>query len=522
MTVGDSVKRVATEPGLSVNRHFSPPVQMQLLPNHFLLATVASMSKRRTQRHSKTRQADNSQAAQSTNSQAAGPEDSRARFTTPIILLTIVLVLGLFAVSVRRGWLFGTTTESRDGSTDRAISTQSLEGLTIEELEDKLDIPALGEIPERGKTIDIDAWTAQLDEACAGLKSSYPSDAKAEHLYGLIQLRLKRTKSAEPSLRRAVELSPANLQMRADLADLLMQLGQDEEALQVLVAANATEKSSVTSLEYYLLLADCQARNGDLESSEATLVLATQVAPRDAAAWLRLAKVQLQQRNSAQAESSVRKAIKQNSTNAEAWQVLHQALKLQRRDDESKAALEQWNKYKSQNRVRDATTFDDEMASSMTKIFGSCFRSLAVLYESNGNKKVAQSMYQRAIWANPRDTSAILGWTNMLRSAGDFRTAIELNRRLVRLQPDEYLNYQNVANLSMELSRPRDAEAALRLACRRMPENGNAHLVLANFLLFLNKPGEAKAPANRAKQLLGTSESESLVNRIQESLSTSR
>ena len=480
------------------------------------------MSKRRTQRHSKTRLSDNSPAAKRTNSQAAGTEESAARFSTSIILLTIVLVLGLLALSVSRGWLFGTTAESRDRSTDRVTSAQSLEGLTIEELEDKLAIPAMNDIPEPSKTIDIDAWTAQLDEACAGLKSSYPSDAKAEHLYGLIQLRLKRTKSAEPSLRRAVELSPANLQMRADLADLLMQLGQDEEALRVLLAANATEKPSVTSLDYYLLLADCQARNGDLESSEATLVLATQLAPRDAAAWLRLAKVQLQQRKSAETESNVRKAIELNSSNAEAWQVLHQALKLQRREDESKAALEQWNKYKSQARVRDATTFDDEMASSMTKIFGSCFRSLAVVYQSNGNKEIAQSMYQRAILANPRDTSAILGWANMLRSTGDFRSAIELNRRLVRLQPEDYFNYQNFANLSMELSRPRDAEAALRLACQRMPENGNAHLALANFLLFLNKPGEAKAPANRAKQLLGTSESESLVNRIQESLSTSR
>lgn len=480
------------------------------------------MSKRRSQRHGKTRNADNTPATLSINSQAAGPQESRARSTTPIILLTIVLALGLFAVLVRRGWLFGTTTESGDGATDLALSYQSLEGLTIEELEDKLAIPALSEIPELSKTINIDAWTAQLDEACAGLKSNYPGDAKAEHLYGLIQLRLKRTKSAEPALRRAVELSPANLQMRADLADLLMQLGQDAEALQVLDASNVTEKQSALSVEYCVLLADCLARNGDLERSEATLILATQMAPRDEAAWLRLAKVQLQQRKIAEAESSVRKAIELSASNAEAWQVLHQALKLQRRDDESRAALEQWNTHRPQTRVREATTFDDEMTSSMTKIFGSCFRSLAVLHESNGNKHVAQSMYQHAISANPRDSTAILGWAKMLRIAGDFRSAMELNRRLIRLQPDEFLNYQNVANLSMELSRPRDAEAALRLACRRMPEIGNAHLVLAKFLLFLNKPGEAKEPANRAMQLLRTSESESLVNRIQELLSTSR
>ncbi len=302
----------------------------------------------------------------------------------------------------------------------------------------------------------------------------------------------------------------------------LLQLGQDEEALRVLLAANATKTPSATSLQYYLLLADCQARIGDLESSEATLVLATQLAPSDETAWLRLAKIQLQQRKVEQAESSVRKAIQQNASNAEAWQVLHQALKLQRREEESKSALERWEKLKSQPRVRDATTFDDELASSMTTIFGSCFRSLAVVYQSNGNTELAQAMYQRAILANPRDTATLLGWANMLRSAGDFRSAIELNKRLVRLQPEDYLNYQNVATLAMELSRPRDAEAALRLACKRMPENGNAHLALANFLLFLNKPGEAKAPAIRAKELLGTSESDSLVDRIQESLSTSR
>ncbi len=186
-----------------------------------------------------------------------------------------------------------------------------------------------------------------MDEACATLTSNYPGDAKAEHLYGLIQLRLKRTKSAEPLLRRAVELSPDNLQMRADLADLLLQLGQDEEALRVLLAANAMKTPSIGSLQYYLLLADCQARIGDLESSEATLVLATQVAPTDDAAWLRLAKVQIQQRKAERAESSVRKALQQNASNAEAWQVLHQTLKLQRREQESKEALERWKKLKS-------------------------------------------------------------------------------------------------------------------------------------------------------------------------------
>ncbi len=146
MTVGDSVKRVATEPGLSVNRHFLTLVQLRLLPIPF----------------SKSHQADNLQAAQQAKSRAAGAEASRTRlskFSKLILLLMIALTTGLLIISLRRGWLFGTSPDSGNRIADRVASAQSLERLSIEELEDKLAIPALSEIPEPSKTIDIDAWT---------------------------------------------------------------------------------------------------------------------------------------------------------------------------------------------------------------------------------------------------------------------------------------------------------------------------------------------------------------------------
>ncbi len=73
-----------------------------------------------------------------------------------------------------------------------------------------------------------------LDTALTALQRDLPDDAQAQHLYGVAQMRLKRTQLAEPALKLAVEKAPKDWQMRIDLADLLMQLGRNAEALELL------------------------------------------------------------------------------------------------------------------------------------------------------------------------------------------------------------------------------------------------------------------------------------------------
>ncbi len=385
----------------------------------------------------------------------------------------------------------------------------SLAALSISALESILKLPAA--LPENAITsIDDEAWTARIDAALSDLKATLPADAQAEHLHGLVLLKLKRTKLAEPSLKRAVELDSDNQEMRLDLAELLSQLGRDDEALQVLKGPVRQPLSA----KYQMQLGDCQLRLGQLEEAIASFSAVTQADPRQADAWIKLGKAQLQKQLPAECEQSARRAIEQSADNLEAWTLRGRALALLKRPDEAKEALARVKELNAKNAERLKPSFEVAHAQSMSKVYGSAFRSMAILFDTKGNPNKAASMYQLAMQADPEDWVALGKWAALLRKLGEFEQAAQLHKRLVAQQPMEQAHYQNLANMSMELNRPRDAEAALRLACLRMPSNGNCHLILARFLLLLNKPSEAAQAARTAYDILKTDEAAQLLKQI--------
>ncbi len=105
------------------------------------------MSKRRNQRQNQNRNAATQPSTRQSNLQSIATEKPLSRFSTPILFLTLVLIACLLTILLRRDWLFETPANSLDAK-ERTTSAQSLEGLSIEELEDKLAIPALSEVPE--------------------------------------------------------------------------------------------------------------------------------------------------------------------------------------------------------------------------------------------------------------------------------------------------------------------------------------------------------------------------------------
>lgn len=431
----------------------------------------------------------------------------RNRWAT-LLVLASALLMG--------SWLLVNSKSGRERAPNKAMqrfpTRDSLATLTADELETFLKLPRA--VPQDSQaTMDVEAWTNKLDEALQAFDRDLPNDAQAEHLHGLIDSKLKRTQLAEPRLRKAIELAPDNLEMKLDLSDLLMQLGRDDEALTILKSCGPPP----LPVSYWARLGDCQDRLGLLDDAAMSFASAVATDAQHTEVWLKLGKTQLQQQKYAESEQSLRKAIELEAGNVDAWSHLGRVLSLQKRPDEAKAALARARELTTSKPANSSESFETAHAQSMTKVFGSAYRSLALLYQAKGDTNKAHAMFRQTMEADPTDWVALGKWAALMRGLGEFEQAAQLHKQLVKRDPMEAAHYQNLANISMELNRPRDAEAALRLACLRRPGDGNSHLLLARFLLLTNKPAEAIEPARAAAKLLDSDEAKQLVELYEQS-----
>ncbi|MFO0941157.1 MAG: tetratricopeptide repeat protein [Pirellulales bacterium] len=259
--------------------------------------------------------------------QSAKPSE-KARLIRLIALFVLVGSLGYLWLDRNRQSAPSSTNHRLDASSgDTSNSSErirSLEGMSVEQLEQFLKIPALESDLEKSTKVDVEMWTQQLDRDLEQVQQRQPNDAKIEHLVGLANLRLKRTSQAEPNLRRAVELEPSNPQMRFDLADLLLQLGRDGDALEALNGIGRT----VSNAQYLVLTAECQTRQGKLAEAVMTLTLAVELAPNNADIWVRLGKLQLQQKDFENARRNATRATEIDGAFADGWLLLSQVNKL--------------------------------------------------------------------------------------------------------------------------------------------------------------------------------------------------
>ncbi len=454
-------------------------------------------------------------AAQRSDGKAASASADRSPRSKYVYCgVLLLLIVGISSVWYQYQISRIRSSRPRINATDAAQPMLiGLQDLSRDDLETLLSLPAPELDGFSSFKIDTDFWTQTIDDAFQSLKAAYPEDPQVEHLFGLVQLRLNRTKLAEPSLKRSLELDQDNIQIRTDLAKLYLQLGRDNEAIDVLLPL---KKLQQLPAETVLLMGDCLQRLGRLEEAEQTFSTAAKLHANSSDAWTKLARVQLQQQKLQESQRSVDTAIKLDSQNAELWLLLNQILTLQKKPQEAAIALQRWQEQKE--RPSEETlelSFEAKHSLSMARVFSSSFRSMAALYQTHGGSAAAHRMYESAVKVNPLDAAALTAWASQFRKEGNISKAIEFNRRLLQLQPQEPAHYQNYANLCMEATQPREAEAALRLACMNLPNDGKMHLLLARFLLLLNKPVEAVAPARTASQILRSGEAEEVLSQAE-------
>lgn len=288
------------------------------------------------------------------------------------------------------------------------------------------------------KQLSDEAIEAELRPAMLELVEKFPDDYQAYHLAGIVAVRFKQTNLAQPLLRRSLELASNDIQIRMDLADMLLQAGNNDGALELLEAGAADGSNSPN---YLHMLADAQLRGGDVKQASQTLVEAIQRFPQSEQNLLSLGKAQLQLGDFAAAELSLRTAISINANNRPALIALSQALAFQTKTEEVSQIREELKLMG--DGTPEIDSFDSVFEASLRRFACSSFRSLAVVYQRHLDGVTAKHWLDRAHRTDPADSLTLAYLTSYYRNTGEFEAAAEVTRELVQLEPETLHNYES-------------------------------------------------------------------------------
>ncbi len=342
--------------------------------------------------------------------------------------------------------------------------------------------------------IEYDSVQRELREAIEDLVALYQDDYKAQHLAGLVYAQLKQSTLAEKAFRNSIASNATDVQIRIDLAKELMQTGRDDEAL--LVLHPVVERGGKSS-EYTLLHAELQTRVGRLDEAIATLAAATKHFHASAKHWLQIGKLRFQAGDYTTAEEDIRKSIELDRGDEQAWLALCQVLAARKASAELGEARKEFELLRAKN-AKLSRGFEEVHLQTLRRFAVSSLRSMGLIYFEHQAFEPALRRFRRALKLEPRDLPTLNALAAYYRRLGKLELACETNRAILFIANDDYVNFTNLASLSMECNEVARAEAVLRLASERAVAPERSHLNLAKFLMMVNKPQQAVAPARLA------------------------
>jgi serine/threonine-protein kinase len=333
-------------------------------------------------------------------------------------------------------------------------------------------------------------WAAALDDwAWATLMLHGPQDKLRPHLLGIAKLAdrddqraelremRKRGKVTLDDLRRfdASTFAPATARL---FAEMYWMNGDVESAGAVL---RETQRRHPDSFPIVLRLAQlCFARSNAEEALRFASV-ASALRPRSTSAAFLKGNILRWMVRYPEAESALRRAIRNGPTHAVSWHQLGHVLDGLRRPDEALAAY------------RKAVDVDADDADAHTCL-GSALRA-------RGNLEEAERLQRRAIDLDPRMAMAYNNLGGTLNATLRFDEAEAAYRKAIELDPRLALAHSNLGHVLMAKNLPKDALQSYDTALALEPNMAMAHTGRADALRDLGELEESERAARKAIEL---------------------
>ncbi len=326
----------------------------------------------------------------------------------------------------------------------------------------------------------------------------YPSDPAILHIAGLIYAELQQSERAIELLRKSNKIAPNKVDVVVALADLLMQVGKQEEVIALV------EKTIGIGLETEPLLSalgEAYSQSGQIDAAIKTLERAVAIVPSAAKrtiSQLRLSQALIQVGRFEEAEKYARESMLQRPSDLATYVSLSNALMRQNKREEAQEIRKQMP------RVEPSVMADDQKYELSFRGFASHnYAMLGAAFADHDAYPMAEKYFLRSLEIAPDSAKGALFLADLLRRQGRTKDAIAVYKRLVAIQPESLLNYHNLASLAVAVNDLPLAESALRMAVNA-DSSGMADLQLAQFLLGVGNSTNLVSHAKIAVDRLGT------------------
>jgi len=315
------------------------------------------------------------------------------------------------------------------------------------------------------------AEAAPLLRECA---QRWPASADARRLHGLALRDCGDLAGAESELRVALVLAPGSGPAAVALADLLLDTGRAELALEAITPLASARNADLNVLTTF---AGALKALGRLPEAIAAYERGVAVAPTSAVAEHNLASVLGDAERFAEAETTARRALAKGLDAPEVWLVLGRALMGLRRHDEAEAAL------------RKALARRPDYVDAHASL-------IQLVWMRTGDTGRALAAVSAALRADPRNAGLVLRKVELLDYAGDQAGAHAALAPLVS-SPEAEPGLHVAASRLLGRSDPARAVWHAGIAARALPGDYVAQSALCEAWLAAGDAAQAARLAQR-------------------------
>ncbi len=327
-------------------------------------------------------------------------------------------------------------------------------------------------LPESDDDLTVEKLQLEMVQVATRLTTEFSSVSDALHVAAMTYAELKQTQNAEKVWRACIELKPAEVGPYVGLAANLIQRGQQDEAIKIL---NDIRKSK-TSGELYCELAKALMDEGELVSAEEVLREGLAAYPSDSSLWLQQGLMESQLNRLDSAEPALRKAIELGDGSRATANAFLSVLLRRGKTDEAKKVREAISRVPPEPREpagsgsAENDTFQSNYMSTLRTLAVRLFRMAASVALNQKQTALAEEWLLRCVAIRPDALETYMDLSSLYRRENRIEDALEVQERLLQLQPQNVLNYINLASVAFQLGRYDQAEKVLVEATQVCPD----------------------------------------------------
>jgi tetratricopeptide (TPR) repeat protein len=357
-------------------------------------------------------------------------------------------------------------------------------------------------LPTAAEPRTVDELREQSERTAIELMRRYPDSPGALHVAATQYAELQQFAKAAEIWERCVKLAPDYAGPRVGLAMAAMERGDDGAAVEILEDALA---AGCRTAEVFLQLAAAREKVGNLADAAAAASQGVDAFPEDAELWTSLGKIQLQREELADAEASLRQALKLAPDAGPAHFAMAAVSARLGRPEEAQEHRRRFAELRAANPMQ-TERFQVVYEATLRRITVTTLAGAAAEYERRGDSREAERSYLEAVALAPRHAGAYRWLASMYHKQGRIGDACLVQERLAQLEPGRVENHLNLASLLLQLGRDEEAEAVLLNVIRISPEAGSAYLALGQISLKRGEFRRASELAEQATRLAPTAE----------------